>query len=172
MPVERWMRQPVITVEPESRVADAVGLMRERAVRHLPVVDGAGRLTGIVTDRDLRQAVFDVALGRAEPASDSGALAVRDVMSWGVVTVAPRTELREAIAVMRERRLGALPVVDAAGHVVGILTERDLLHALETLLRERVVRPRPLRVTAPTVDESGTASHVDHDLWRDAEALD
>jgi acetoin utilization protein AcuB len=172
MPVERWMRQPVITVEPESRVADAVGLMRERAVRHLPVVDGAGRLTGIVTDRDLRQAVFDVALGRAEPASDSGALAVRDVMSWGVVTVAPRTELREAIAVMRERRLGALPVVDAAGHVVGILTERDLLHALETLLRERVVHPRPATASAPTVDDSGSAAHADTDPWRDAEALD
>ena len=44
---------------------------------------------------------------------------------------------------MREQRLGALPVVDAAGHVVGMLTERDLLDALQALLRERLIRPSP-----------------------------
>jgi CBS domain-containing protein len=59
------------------------------------------------------------------------------------VTVTPTTDLREAALVMREQRLGALPVVNEAAHVVGMLTERDLIDALQALLRERLVRPSP-----------------------------
>jgi len=83
------------------------------------------------------------------------------------MTVTPATELREAVSVMRERRLGALPVVDAAGRVVGILTERDLLRALQTLLRERVVHPRPAAATATAgVYDPGIATVGDGDPWQ------
>lgn len=143
MPVERWMHHPVVTVAPETPVDDAVTIMRERSIRHLPVVDAARRLIGIVTDRDLRHVTLDAAIrgiGDAELFDD---LTVRDVMTWGVLTVRPTTDLREAASLMRERRLGALPVIDAAGQMVGILTERDLIDALQAVLRERVVRPRP-----------------------------
>ncbi len=144
-PVRRWMRQPVTTIGAETSVRDAGALMRERAIRHLPVVDGRGRLMGIVTDRDLRQVVFDAAVrGRlGEEADQLGDLPVREVMTWGVVTVTPATDLRAAAALMRERRLGALPVVDGA-RLVGMLTEHDLVAALLALLRERVAGPTPL----------------------------
>lgn len=85
------------------------------------------------------------------------------------MTVTPATELREAVAVMRERRLGALPVVDAAGRVVGILTERDLLRALQTLLRERVVHPRPAAAAETAtagVYDPGIATVGDGDPWQ------
>ena len=144
MPVRRWMRQPVVTINAGASVGEATTLMRERGIRHLPVLDPRKRLVGIVTDRDLRQVVLDVAIGRVgEETERLGDLAVREVMTWGVVTVTPGTDLREAARVMREQRLGALPVVDAAGHVVGILTEHDLLDALQALLRERLVSPTP-----------------------------
>ena len=173
VPVRRWMKQPVATIGPRTALRDAVALMRERGIRHLPVLDGAQRLIGIVTDRDLRQVMFDVALGGVdEHAARHGDLPVREVMTWGVVTVTPATDLREAIAVMRERRLGALPVVDAAAHVVGMLTERDLLDALHTLLRERVVHPRPFAATLGGPDEAGLEATFDGDAWQDTAAQD
>jgi acetoin utilization protein AcuB len=117
--------------------------MRERGIRHLPVLDSARRLVGIVTDRDLRHVVLDAAVHGVVAAAACDDVPVREVMTWGVVTVRPTSELREAASIMRERRLGALPVVDGAGEVVGILTERDLIDALQAVLRERVVRPKP-----------------------------
>jgi acetoin utilization protein AcuB len=136
MPVECWMRRPVVTIGVDTSVNEAVALMRTRGIRHLPVLDAGDRLVGIVTDRDLRQ----VFVAEDEPPRE---LPVREVMTWGVVTVRPGADLREAASIMRERRLGALPVVDGRGQVVGVLTERDLIDALQAVLRERVVRPRP-----------------------------
>jgi CBS domain-containing protein len=173
VPVQRWMRQPVVTIDAALPVRDAVALMRERGLRHLPVLDADKRLVGIVTDRDLRQLMFDVALGRAdEETAQRGALPVRQVMTWGVVTVTPTTELREAVAVMRERRLGALPVVDATGRVVGILTERDLLAALQALLRERVAHPAPAAVAPGATEEPDREPVPDADPWQNMIALD
>jgi acetoin utilization protein AcuB len=143
-PVRRWMRAPVMTIAADATVREAAALMRARAIRHLPVLDDRGRLVGIVTDRDLRQVVFDAAVRERLPleADALGALPVREVMTWSVVTVTPATDLRAAAILMRERRLGALPVVED-GRLVGMLTERDLIAALLSLLRERVGHPAP-----------------------------
>ena len=143
-PVRRWMQAPVTTIGAEISVRASVALMREHGIRHLPVIDGHGRLLGIVTDRDLRQVIFDAAVrGRlGEDADRLGELPVREIMTWGVVTVTPVTDLRAAAAVMRERRVGALPVVEDE-RLVGMLTEHDLLSALLALMRERVGHPAP-----------------------------
>jgi CBS domain-containing protein len=172
-PIQRWMRQPVITIDAGAPVREAVALMRERGIRHLPVLDPDRRLVGIVTDRDLRQVVFDVAIGRVdEDTARIGDLRVREVMTWGVVTVTPTTDLREAIGVMRERRLGALPVVDEAAHVVGILTERDLLDALQALLRQRVVHPGPAADAPGGTYDLGLERPPEADPWQNTFALD
>lgn len=144
-PVREWMRRPVVTVRSDALVGDVAEIMRTRKVRHVPVIDARERLVGIVTDRDLRQVIFDPAMqerrrGRARALE---LLPVRQVMTWGVLTVRPTTDLREAARLMHERKIGALPVVDD-NRVVGILTESDVLLVLEQALRERVVRPRPL----------------------------
>ena len=131
-------RRP-ITISPEASVSSAVEVMRDRTIRHLPVVDGTGRLLGIVTDRDLRAAALSpalteflsVGLKRAvEGAAQMlGELRVKDVMTWGVVTTRPDASVAEAGAVMFERRIGSLPVRDE-GTLVGIVTERDIFKAL------------------------------------------
>lgn len=133
--VSDCMTRGVVTVYPEALARGAADMMRTRRLRHLPVVDHGGRLVGIVTDRDLRQVVFDPAIQEraGDLAAALKALRIRDVMTWGVVTVAPSMEIREAARRMRERKIGALPVVDGE-RLVGILTETDVLRALERLV--------------------------------------
>ena len=141
--VETFMTRSPVTIQPDALVKGAAAMMRTRKLRHLPVTDRGGHLVGIVTDRDLRQVIFDPAiqarLGRAADALDT--LAVRDVMTWGVVTVRPETAIRDAAWLMREQRLGALPVV-RSGRLVGILTERDVMRAFEEALStDALTRP-------------------------------
>jgi acetoin utilization protein AcuB len=149
LPVRDWMHRDPVVVRGDVPIAVATDLLRTRKIRHLPVVDGHGRLVGIVTDRDLRQVVFDAriqdALGDASLALR--ALTVREIMTWGVISVRADADLRAAVRLMRERKIGALPVVDD-GLVVGILTESDVLAAIEKLLGARLATIRPL--AAPT----------------------
>ncbi len=91
----------MVTIGAGASVREATTLMREREIRHLPALDAAKRLVGIVTDRDLRQVVLDVAIGRVgEDTERLGDLGGREVMTWGVVTVTPATDLREAARVI------------------------------------------------------------------------
>jgi CBS domain-containing protein len=151
MPVRQWMRPDPVVVRADAPIAVATDLLRTRKIRHLPVVDANGRLVGIVTDRDLRQVVFDPRIAEAlgEATLTLAALTVREVMTWGVVSVRADTDLRAAARLMRERKIGALPVVEA-GHVVGILTETDVLAAIDRLLGARLATVRPL--AAPSSD--------------------
>lgn len=135
--VRDGMTRPVATVHSDALARGAAELMRARKIRHLPVVDRGGRLVGIVTDRDLRQVIFDPAM-RERLGESAGVLAditVRDVMTWAVVTVRPGTEIREAARVMHEQKIGALPVVEG-DRVVGILTEIDVLKVFRNVLEE------------------------------------
>ena len=125
------MARPLFTVGHRVTLGAAWALMRAREVRHLPVLDDERRLIGLVSDHDLQQAVLDRVLGKppgeAKRALDQ--LWVDEVMTWGVVTVGPDTEIRDAGQVMRERRIGALPIAEG-GRVVGILTATDVIQAL------------------------------------------
>ena len=123
-------RQPAV-VGLDTMVRDAVELMRSKLVRHLPVVDEAGHVLGIVTDRDLRHAAFVPALAEQvgwEP-QRLKAPRVRDVMSWTAVTTHEDTPLVQAALLMFQRRIGSLPVV-TEGRLVGILTEQDVWKGL------------------------------------------
>jgi CBS domain-containing protein len=146
VPVRDWMTRKPVVVRPDAPIAEAVDLLREHRIRHLPVVDVAGRLVGIVTDRDLRQVAFDPLIREAPDtaATALAALTVRELMTWGVLSVRQDSDLRAAARLMRERKIGALPVVDD-GRVVGILTEIDVLAAIDTLLGSRVTTTQPLR---------------------------
>jgi acetoin utilization protein AcuB len=85
MPVREWMRHPVVTVALDASVGQAAALMRERRVRHLPVLDSDGRLIGIVTDLDLRQVVFSpaVQVRLGEAAGELASVPLAEVMTWG-----------------------------------------------------------------------------------------
>lgn len=123
MLVRDIMRSPVVAVPPGTTLADAYRTMREKAFRHLPVVEGE-RLVGVVTDRDLRLATS--ALAPAPFPADSS---VAEVMCREPLTADAEDAVEDAARVMRERKIGCLPVVDG-GRVVGIITGIDLLDAL------------------------------------------
>lgn len=120
-----------LTVVPDATVRSAIGLLREKGIQHLPVVDDAGRLVGMLTDRDLRHAALVPALAEHLNWEHRRlkALRVRDVMTWTVVTTDPDVTVVQAGWTMFQRRIGSLPVVEG-GRLVGILTEHDVLQAL------------------------------------------
>ena len=134
MTIESWMKHPVITVKLKDSIRHARELMEQHRINQLPVV-ADGRLVGLVTDRDLRDAfpsVFDTAprVGRrrARPSADPATIPVEDVMTLEVMTLAPGAMLAEAARLMRRERIGAVPIVEG-GRLVGIVTRSDVLDA-------------------------------------------
>jgi len=125
-----------VTVPPQASVAEVWDLMRERAVRHLPVVD-AGAVVGMLSDRDL--AYFDVArfltAGGAEALRLELSTPAVTVMSADVVTVAPDADLADVVDLLLENRIGAVAVVrPETQELVGIVSYVDVLEALRGLL--------------------------------------
>ena len=127
--VEDSMTREVVVLSPETAAGEALALCRERRIRHLPVLE-AGRLVGIVSDRDLRSA----APGLGDPARASALekIQVSEVMTRDVVTTRPDDPIEEAANRMREKRIGCLPVEDE--RLVGILTSSDVMEALVQLI--------------------------------------
>jgi CBS domain-containing protein len=133
--VSDYMTPNPIVVEPEDSLMRALEIVRLRGVRRLPVAVG-GMLVGLVTEGDLK---------RAEPSTltDSEAdfnrvmeeTPISRIMIQNPVTTTADAPLLEAADVLLNTKYGALPVV-AGGHVVGILTDNDLIRALVDVLRE------------------------------------
>jgi acetoin utilization protein AcuB len=123
MLVRDIMRSPAVSVSTETTLQDAYRIMREKSIRHLPVVDGE-TLAGVVTDRDLRLATS--ALSLAPFPTDSR---VSAVMTRTPLTADPSDPIEDAARTMRERKIGCLPVLEE-GKLMGIITGLDLLDAL------------------------------------------
>lgn len=130
MQVVERMKTKLVVASPTDSVAAAWRLLRQHQIRHLPVVED-GKLVGIVTDRDIRL-VFPSALtsGRREqdPHDALEKVAVREIMTGQVVTVAPEASIANVARLLLERRIGGLPVVQGS-RLVGIITKTDILAA-------------------------------------------
>jgi len=137
MLVREWMRPTPATIKPRESVARARELLIDQHINQLPVV-ASGKLLGIVTDRDLRDAfpsVFDVVVedeGDGPAVVDTKLIPVEEVMTAGVLTVTPAETVEQAALLMRKRRFGAVPVVDK-GRLIGILTRSDVIDAFLAL---------------------------------------
>jgi len=112
-----------------ARVRDAVDLLSGLDVRHLPVVNEEEELVGMLSDRDLRGlAVPDVNAGELQGtvirALDAS---VATVMSSNVVSVEEEDEIEDVVELMLDTKVGAIPVVDGDGVLVGIISYIDVL---------------------------------------------
>jgi acetoin utilization protein AcuB len=130
--VRDWMTQDLVTLSPEASVAEALTLCRERRIRHIPIVE-EGRLVGIVSDRDLRDA--SPALGDADRASTLQEIRLGDVMTREVSTADPQDPIENAAQEMYELKIGSLPVVaeEDEEKLLGIVTSSDVMRALVML---------------------------------------
>ncbi|MFN7926633.1 MAG: CBS domain-containing protein [Blastocatellia bacterium] len=102
-----------------------------RHVRHVPVEDDEGHLLGLVSHRDLLRLMAQGALNQTEP------IAVKNVMTPQPITVTPQTTTLAAIALMRQHKVGCLPVVEE-GRLVGIVTAYDFLRLSAELIEQHL----------------------------------
>ena len=112
-------------------------MMRQYRIHSLPVVSADRTLIGIVTDRDVRSAWPSDLFSAEETLRQkerSAELKIKDIMTADPVTVSPANTLQDALLLMQKIHVGALPVVDRDGKIVGIISLRDLLRALTEVL--------------------------------------
>lgn len=121
MQVESYMTYAPITIPDDTDYWKASEIMQEKDLHHIPVVNGGGKIVGILTLRDLKIAAMHFGEANVE---------VSEVMRSPVVTVAAGEPLAAAAKLMVDNRIGGLPVLDVNDQVVGILTETDLHRAL------------------------------------------
>jgi acetoin utilization protein AcuB len=135
--IARSMTRKVITIHPETGVLEARDLMQRYKIHSLPVVGPEGTLIGIVTDRDVRSAMpagisSEEELGRLK--ERLGELKIKDIMTSQVVTLSPNNTLEDALLLMQQVHVGALPVIDRDRKILGIITVRDLLQGFTEVL--------------------------------------
>jgi len=144
------MIQDPVTLAEKALVGDALKLMAEHRIGGIPVVNGEGKLSGIVTNRDLR---FEKEMGKP----------IADVMTKsGLITTDKPNDLQAAEAILQQSKIEKLPVVDANGKLIGLITYKDILKLKKypNACKDKLGR---LRVAA--------AVGVTHDTLLRAEAL-
>jgi acetoin utilization protein AcuB len=126
---KRMMRTPVFLDEDDS-MKTAMDTLKDREIRHLPVLKGGAKLVGILTETDIKQASPSIAtaLEIREVYYLLDKIKVKQIMTKRPYTISPTAPIEEAAMVMRDKKIGCLPVMEE-GRLVGILTETDILDA-------------------------------------------
>ena len=128
--VADWMTREVVTVAPDDSVAHAMHLMRDRKIKHLPVLKDC-RLLGVISDRDIK--AFAPSKATALDIYELNYLlakaTVKVAMGAQLTTTTPDTPVEGAALVMLEGNIGCLPVLDGE-KLVGIISDRDIFRAL------------------------------------------
>lgn len=126
--VANWMTPDPITIAPDTSLTDAHELLRDHNIRRLPVVNRKGELVGIVTLGDIREASPSDAttLSIWEMNYLLAKLQIEEIMTPDPITVNASDTIAEAARLMMENKVSGLPVLDAKGNMVGIITESDI----------------------------------------------
>ena len=135
--VSRSMTRKVITVDQEAAIFDAQELLAKNKIRHLPIVDKDRRLIGIITDRDIRSALPYSSLIKQSSEEEKERVAklkVKDFMTKDPISVFPTYTIQDALLLIQNAKVGALPVVDDDHKLEGIISVRDLLRAFINVL--------------------------------------
>ncbi|MCG6958068.1 MAG: CBS domain-containing protein [Gemmatimonadetes bacterium] len=140
MIVRELMSFPVFTIRADKTLRAVQEIMDWAHIRHVPVVDAEGRLVGILSHRDILGAAISslaIRIAEAERRQDLAAKEVQSVMQKVVATISPDERVQRAAQLMKQHRIGCLPVVDQ-GKLVGMITEADLLDLVVGLSDEVV----------------------------------
>ncbi|NCC24073.1 MAG: CBS domain-containing protein [Deltaproteobacteria bacterium] len=134
MLIKDWMTQGSINLGQDTSIIVAAEIMRRNNVRQLPVVDDKGNLAGIVSDRDVRDALPSKFLpgDGLEPGSETtlASIKAKHVMTLDPVVISPDEPVETAAEALLTNKIGGLPVVDNDNNLVGIITEIDVFRYL------------------------------------------
>jgi acetoin utilization protein AcuB len=159
--VARRMQKTIVTVPPSASLAEAQEQMRGHNIRQIPVTLESGKLVGILSDRDIRGAVLPAGLVPGFSAEEAERFLkdtpVERAMTRKVVTATLTDTLEDAIVLLHDFRVNALPVVDEDGRVVGIITRTNVLEAFIDVLGVGEISSR-LEVVVP--DRPGTLAQL------------
>jgi acetoin utilization protein AcuB len=128
MLIQDWMAKDVMTVDENTSLMRATRIMKENSIRRLPVVSH-GKLIGIITDRDVKDASPSktTSLDIHELYYLLSEMKVKDIMTITPLTLHGKETLEKAAMIMLNSRISGLPVVDDDGHLIGLLSETDVL---------------------------------------------
>jgi CBS domain-containing protein len=143
------MTRDVVVVTPELNLAAAEAMMERWRIRHLPVVKN-GRLVGILSDRDLLRYEGALAEGLDTP--------VGAAMTPAPITCLPSSTVSRVAQIMIEHKIDSIPVVDAAGHLLGLVTSSDLL---QLLVDAAEVQTLPFHYRLRLREEDGMAADAE-----------
>jgi len=131
------MTREVITVDQEATIFDAQELLAQNKIRHLPIIDKDRRLIGIITDRDIRSALPYNSLTDHSSEKENERISkfkVKDIMTKDPISISPTYTIQDALLLIQNSKVGALPVVDDDLKLKGIISVRDLLRAFINVL--------------------------------------
>ncbi len=130
MYVSDWMTKKVFSIEPDDYLSDAIYLMREKSIKHVPVVKG-GKLKGIISDRDIKEYSPSKAtsLDIYELHYLLAKTKIKEIAKTKIITTLPGTPVEEAAMIMLDNNIGCLPVLED-GLLVGIISDMDIFRAL------------------------------------------
>jgi len=132
MLIANWMTKDVVTLTSDRSMMKASKLMKDKAVSCMPIVDEDGKLVGIVSDRDIKDASPSKAttLDMHELYYLLSDIKIKDIMTKKVTTIRPDETVEKAAVLMLEGHFGSLPVVEEDGTLVGIITDTDVFKVL------------------------------------------
>lgn len=152
VPIHVVMTHGPATIGPEDSLGDAAGLMVQGGFRHLPVVDGDGELVGMLSERDLRARLGTELERFTDAARELLSDEVGPAMRPDPITIPSTATVRDALEILSDERVGAIPVLDGE-RLVGIVSYLDLLAFLRAEATAASARPsekpRPRRKTTP-----------------------
>ena len=157
MLVRKKMHKDLVTISKDERMTVAKKLLKEKNIRHLPVVEGK-KLIGLVTNMDIRKA-------EASPATSLeirelhyllDKLTVGEIMTRNVITISPDISVEEAAILLHDNKIGCLPVVED-GNLIGIITENDVM---EILIEVLGMKEKGSRLEVQVDDKPGALADI------------
>ena len=154
MIVRKWMSEDPIVIDENASLSEAINLLKQYRIRRLPVLK-KGKLIGIISDRDLKEASPSKAtsLDIWELHYLMSKIIVKSIMTKNPVTVSPDTTIERAAILMFDNKFGGLPVIDKEGKLAGILTEQDVFKALINITGARIAANR-ISIVIPDIPGS------------------
>ncbi len=158
MLIQDWMAKDVMTVDENTSLMRATRIMKENRIRRLPVVSH-GKLIGIITDRDVKDASPSktTSLDIHELYYLLSEMKVKDVMTATPFTLSGKETLEKAALIMLNSRISGLPVIDDGGHLIGLLSETDVLRGF---IHMTGIKADAIQYVFDLPDEPGSVTKV------------